>query len=249
MEFNLLAQLETKPTPQKTQEVQIILPGNIEVAIVDRRDEGYDGDALRRRLQQFQRIEKLKSPEDEEEEEEEEEEDEEEEEEEEEPSVAPSGAPSSAAAAPSSAPSGAAAAAAAAASEEEEELASFPSLSSDEDVAAAAASDDEEEEEIRLDIPINSKGTTLESRIPIKSPKRIHKKPSYFMNNRKKFIEFITTLLLPYRQELIADESNISCEDRGGDFSLLTHQKLVRDYINMYTPVSWIIAIPWFRIR
>ena len=56
------------------------------------------------------------------------------------------------------------------------------------------------------------------------------------MNNRQKFINFINTLFLPYRAQLIEDEKNITCAQRTGQFSLLTHQKIVRDYLNVYTP-------------
>jgi hypothetical protein len=59
------------------------------------------------------------------------------------------------------------------------------------------------------------------------------------MNNRELFINFINSLFEPYRQELQSNKANISCDDIGNtdsDFSLLTHQKIVRDYMNLYTP-------------
>ena len=59
---------------------------------------------------------------------------------------------------------------------------------------------------------------------------------SYYMNNREIFIQFINGLLNNYKDELISDQTNLSCENRKGEFSLLTHQKIVRDYINAYTP-------------
>lgn len=77
---------------------------------------------------------------------------------------------------------------------------------------------------------------TISNRIQKLSPKQI-KASSYYMNNREIFIQFITSLLMPYRDELIEDKTNISCDNNSGDgFSLLTHQKIVRDYINLYTP-------------
>ena len=57
-----------------------------------------------------------------------------------------------------------------------------------------------------------------------------------FIPSLSKFIEFITQTFLPYRRELLAEEKNISCDRRVGAFSLLTHQKLVRDYLNVQTP-------------
>ena len=59
------------------------------------------------------------------------------------------------------------------------------------------------------------------------------------MNNREIFVNFINSLFEPYRQELQSNKANISCDDIGNtssDFSLLTHQKIVRDYMNLYTP-------------
>ena len=76
-------------------------------------------------------------------------------------------------------------------------------------------------------------------RLPKKSPPVIIKVSSYYMNNRELFINFINSLFEPYRQELQSNKANISCDDIGNtdsDFSLLTHQKIVRDYMNLYTP-------------
>jgi Type III restriction enzyme, res subunit len=62
---------------------------------------------------------------------------------------------------------------------------------------------------------------------------------SYYMNNREMFIKFINRIFQPYKKELEDNIENISCDTIGqnaGEFSLLTHQKIVRDYINIYTP-------------
>ena len=80
---------------------------------------------------------------------------------------------------------------------------------------------------------------TITRRLPKKSPPIIIKVPSYYMNNREIFVNFINSLFEPYRQELQSNKANISCDDignTGSDFSLLTHQKIVRDYMNLYTP-------------
>jgi hypothetical protein len=57
------------------------------------------------------------------------------------------------------------------------------------------------------------------------------------MNNREKFVNFTSSLFRPYKEELDNAESTISC-DKPDDakFALLTHQKIVRDYLNIYTP-------------
>jgi hypothetical protein len=59
------------------------------------------------------------------------------------------------------------------------------------------------------------------------------------MNNREIFINFINSMFEPYKKEIEENSENISCDNIGkasGDFSLLTHQKIVRDYINIFTP-------------
>lgn len=65
------------------------------------------------------------------------------------------------------------------------------------------------------------------------------KAPSYYMNNRAIFINAINKLFEPYKNELELSEKNISCDNIGssvGSFDLLLHQKIVRDYLNLYTP-------------
>ena len=79
--------------------------------------------------------------------------------------------------------------------------------------------------------------TPINKRLPTKNLPTI-RVSSYYMNNREIFINFINSLFEPYKKELENKES-ISCENIGNvslDFSLLTHQKIVRDYMNLYTP-------------
>ena len=72
---------------------------------------------------------------------------------------------------------------------------------------------------------------------------------SYYLNNREVFTQFINSFFGKYKDELDKDEDKISCNttksmddpDAGvgqdmKEFTLLTHQKVVRDYINMLTP-------------
>ncbi len=61
---------------------------------------------------------------------------------------------------------------------------------------------------------------------------------SYYLNNREKFINFINGLFLQYKDELLEASTDVSCEKRreSSEFSLLTHQKIVRDYLNIYSP-------------
>ena len=60
----------------------------------------------------------------------------------------------------------------------------------------------------------------------------------YYMNNRSIYTNYISTLFEKYKKELIAESKNASCstDDESEEFKLMTHQKIVRDYINLYTP-------------
>ena len=86
------------------------------------------------------------------------------------------------------------------------------------------------------DLAITIGRRTIGARLPAERKKILVRSSSYFMNNRKKFVEFITTLLLPYRRQLMEEGGGASCERKSDKFSLLTHQKIVRDYINEFTP-------------
>jgi hypothetical protein len=81
--------------------------------------------------------------------------------------------------------------------------------------------------------------TELTGRLPKRSPPINIKVSSYIMNNREIFVNFINSLFEPYKRELEENKEGISCDTIGktsSDFSLLTHQKIVRDYMNLYTP-------------
>jgi hypothetical protein len=80
--------------------------------------------------------------------------------------------------------------------------------------------------------------TTLNKRLP---PPPVYgiRASSYYMNNREIFVNFINNLFEPYKEDLLDETKNISCDNIGkdtGELDLLTHQKIVRDYINLYTP-------------
>jgi hypothetical protein len=59
---------------------------------------------------------------------------------------------------------------------------------------------------------------------------------AYYQNNREIFINFINSLFEPYREALIRESKNASCDRPSGEFTLMTHQQIVRDYINLFTP-------------
>ena len=75
------------------------------------------------------------------------------------------------------------------------------------------------------------------SRLPPKEAPVKVKLSSYYMANRKIFVNSINTFFERYRKELQQKEQ-VSCEGLRSvkNFSLLTHQQIVRDYMNLYTP-------------
>jgi hypothetical protein len=80
-------------------------------------------------------------------------------------------------------------------------------------------------------------------RLPKEKEKIIIKASSYYMNNRKLFVQKLTELFEPYKKELIETQETASCESRSQNenFDLLTHQKIVRDYLNLYSPYRGIL--------
>jgi len=81
--------------------------------------------------------------------------------------------------------------------------------------------------------------TNINNRLPIKKQSHNILASQYYLNNREIFINFINTLFEPYRKEFQELSNDITCETMGksnNDFALMTHQKIVIDYMNIYTP-------------
>jgi hypothetical protein len=79
-------------------------------------------------------------------------------------------------------------------------------------------------------------GKKVLNRLP-KHEKIVMRASPYYMSNRKIFVQKLTELFKPYSKELADQKDIISCDaDKSTDFKLLTHQKVVRDYLNLYTP-------------
>jgi len=80
----------------------------------------------------------------------------------------------------------------------------------------------------------------LNQRLPVAQPSVNIRAGAYYRNNREIFVNFINSLFAPYKEQLNEEGSNVTCdtlrEAKSGEFSLLTHQSIVRDYINLYTP-------------
>ena len=92
--------------------------------------------------------------------------------------------------------------------------------------------------------PIEIGNKNILARLPLKQPNINIKVSSYYMNNREIFVNFINSMFEPYKKEIEENAENISCENigkAGGEVSLLTHQKVIRDYINIYTPYRGVL--------
>ena len=77
----------------------------------------------------------------------------------------------------------------------------------------------------------------LQNRLPPEQLKVLIRASNYYMNNRKIFVNFISSLFSPYREKFIRDKKTFTCDRKSSEeFELLTHQNLVRDYMNLYTP-------------
>ena len=70
-----------------------------------------------------------------------------------------------------------------------------------------------------------------------KDPDVSVKASSYYMNNREIFVNFMSSLFGPYKEELRSEAGKASCtQSDDTKFEAMPHQKIVRDYINLYTP-------------
>jgi hypothetical protein len=90
------------------------------------------------------------------------------------------------------------------------------------------------DENINLDLVIFGKDN-LADMVPKKKDKMILRASSYYMNNRLQFIQKLNALFKPRRDQ--SKDEEVSCEKRATEaFALLTHQEVVRDYLNSYSP-------------
>ena len=78
---------------------------------------------------------------------------------------------------------------------------------------------------------------TIEKRMPPRR-KEVLKASSYYMNNRRLFQQKLADLFKPHKAELMKPDDDVNCDFRkeGSKFELLTHQKIVGDYLNLYSP-------------
>ena len=79
--------------------------------------------------------------------------------------------------------------------------------------------------------------TRFSTRDEQESKKEYIRASSYYMNNREIFVNFMSSLFGPYKKELQDEAGKATCDrDEDQPFSPMTHQKIVRDYLNLYTP-------------
>lgn len=79
--------------------------------------------------------------------------------------------------------------------------------------------------------------TKIIDRLPPKEKKILLRANAYYMNNRESFINFINALYKPFKEEFQIASESLSCDrPQDAQFTLLTHQKVVRDYLNIHSP-------------
>ena len=105
-------------------------------------------------------------------------------------------------------------------------------------------------EDVTLDIPatlVQIDERPIGERLKTKEPSVNIKPPSYYLNNREYFINFINNAFKPYTKALKLESGNVSCETQKSDgFKLMIHQKIIRDYLNLYTPYRGILVYHGF---
>ena len=105
------------------------------------------------------------------------------------------------------------------------------------DEKEAPKEDDDTLEPLSLD-NIQIQGAPVSLRIPTEREKIDIPLSPYYLENRKKFISKLVPLFSKYREEIINTKDSISCSTTqdSTEFDLLTHQKIVREYLNLYSP-------------
>lgn len=84
--------------------------------------------------------------------------------------------------------------------------------------------------------------TTIDERLGKKDPSILVSASSYYMNNREIFTNFMSSLFGKYKKDLLTESEGASCSyDENETFSLMTHQKIVRDYLNLITPYRGVL--------
>lgn len=80
-------------------------------------------------------------------------------------------------------------------------------------------------------------GRLVNERLP-KPEKIVMKAPSYYMANRKIYVQKLSELFKEYNKQLLDEAAVASCDSRttSNTTEMMIHQKVARDYLNLYTP-------------
>ena len=101
------------------------------------------------------------------------------------------------------------------------------------------AEEDSSISDMDMDIMINDE--IIKSRLPTETKYddvTVVGKP-YYMQNKQVFYNFLHTLFAPYEKEILENDP-VTCdslkEAKKGKFSLLVHQKIIKEYMRVYSP-------------
>jgi len=78
-------------------------------------------------------------------------------------------------------------------------------------------------------------GVTIKKRLPDSYQHRL-KTSAFYMNNRKKFISELVPMFEQYKKDLEKEEKDGTPKQKPSGFSPMIHQKVVSDYLNLYSP-------------
>ena len=94
-----------------------------------------------------------------------------------------------------------------------------------------------EEPAVTKDVDPNEmiNGVTIKKRLPISYQHRL-KTSAFYMNNRKKFISELVPMFEEYKKDLEKEAKDGTPVKKPSGFSPMIHQKVVSDYLNLYTP-------------
>lgn len=93
---------------------------------------------------------------------------------------------------------------------------------------------------VRITETTEIEGEPVLSRVPREKDlsKLVVRAPTYYMSNRKLYTTRIADLFKDFSKELLDEKSAVSCDRQGSttNIDLLIHQRIVREYLNLYTP-------------
>ena len=80
-------------------------------------------------------------------------------------------------------------------------------------------------------------GQPVSERLP-KPEKIVMKAPAYYMANRKIYTQKLNELFKEYNKQILDEAAVASCDPKttSTEVELMVHQKVVRDYLNLFTP-------------